>query len=356
MILELPTPASLFWGPELVQLYNDAYSSLLGPRHPGALGARFQDSWPEANASIFPWMQRVLERGETALIRRRLMPLRRFGLAEDAHFTFSFSPLRGSAGQISGILQLVTEVETMAKEAQLAQAAKMASLGELVAGVAHEINNPLAFAIGHVRTIGKNLDQLADGLGSEPPAAATEKWHRIGDRVGELRSGLERIRELVQRLRTFSRLDEGERKLVSIKESVQSVLTILQHRLSVDVRVILELGEPNEVRCYPSLLNQALMNLIANAIDAVDGSGTIHISSSATDGTYSIVVADDGPGIPDAIRERILEPFFTTKPAGHGTGLGLSITASIAKKHQGELELSARPEGGTIARFSFPLQ
>jgi two-component system NtrC family sensor kinase len=109
------------------------------------------------------------------------------------------------------------------------------------------------------------------------------------------------------------------------------------------------------VDCYASLLNQAIMNLVSNAIDAMAGGGVLRISTGSVDGLYSIVVTDCGPGIPAALRERVFEPFFTTKPVGQGTGLGLSITYSIVRKHQGTIELSEPPGGGASVAIRFPL-
>jgi two-component system NtrC family sensor kinase len=243
--------------------------------------------------------------------------------------------------------------ELQATQTQLVQSAKMASLGELVAGVAHEINNPLAFVVSHLETVRKSLDQLR----TDPePGHAEELWQRAHSRLTETELGLGRIRDLVLKLRTFSRLDEGERKLVSIAECIESVLTILGHRVKDRISVTTRVSPPEQLDCYPALLNQVLLNLIANSIDAIEGQGNITITAGGQDSDFVFTVADDGPGIPPALRERVLEPFFTTKPVGQGTGLGLSIAYSIIKKHEGTLELSDAPAGGTLATIRLPIR
>ena len=285
---------------------------------------------------------------------------------EDAKMALEFSnaELREVAGENARLAEQFraanVELQTAYTElktthAQLVQSAKMASLGELVAGVAHEINNPLAFVLSHLDTARRKLGQLEEELPSPLPESALQKWQLANERLGEIGPGLERIRELVVKLRTFSRLDEGERKCVSIRECVESVLTILGHRLKGRIQVETEFGEPDEVDCYASLLNQAVMNLVSNSIDAMADGGVLRISTGLQGALYSIVVTDSGPGIPSELRERVLEPFFTTKPVGQGTGLGLSITYSIVRKHQGTIELSEPPGGGTSIAIRFPI-
>ena len=147
-----------------------------------------------------------------------------------------------------------------------------------------------------------------------------------------------------------------ERKIVSMRESVQSVLTILDHRLNHGrIKITTELDEPDMLECYAGLFNQAVMNLVSNAIDAVDGEGDIRVASSVRDGTFELRVADNGCGVPSDIRERVFEPFFTTKPVGRGTGLGLSITHSIAERHGGTITLTPNGQRGTVATLRFPL-
>jgi two-component system, NtrC family, sensor kinase len=248
--------------------------------------------------------------------------------------------------------------ELQATQSQLVHAAKMASLGELVAGVAHEINNPLSFSLAHLATSRKILDKLQAEGGANVAATAAAQFERARTRLRESSIGLQRIQELVVKLRTFSRLDEGYRKHVSVRESVESVLKILEHRTNQGVVVEVSFGEPDVIECYPSLLNQAIMNLVANSIDATTGQdqALIEIRTGAEGGLYVIEVSDNGAGIPSEIRERVLEPFFTTKPVGEGTGLGLSITYSIVRKHGGTLELRAREGRGTSAVIRIPLE
>lgn len=244
--------------------------------------------------------------------------------------------------------------ELKSAQTQLVQSAKMASLGGLVAGIAHEINNPLAFSLSHLETAKKSLDRVEQALVEVTSAAAKEHWERAGARLREMTLGLERIRELVIKLRTFSRIDEGELKRVSITQSIESVLTILQHRMRGRITVERQYDAPEELECYPSLLNQAVMNLVANSIDAIPGTGTVRLSTSVSGGRYRIRVADSGAGIAPEHRDRLFEPFFTTKDVGAGTGLGLSITYAIVKKHRGDLTAEHPAEGGTAMTIELP--
>jgi two-component system NtrC family sensor kinase len=173
--------------------------------------------------------------------------------------------------------------------------------------------------------------------------------------MSEMHVGLTRIKELVEKLRTFSRLDEGEIKQVSVRDSIASVLMILGHRLQDRIQVATSFGEPDRIECYASLLNQAVMNLLTNAIDACGERGSIEISTGVEAGLYKISITDTGKGIPEELRHRVFDPFFTTKPIGQGTGLGLSIAYSIIEKHGGKLELQRAESGGTRAVIRLPL-
>lgn len=244
-------------------------------------------------------------------------------------------------------------------QTQLVQSAKMASLGELVAGVAHEINNPLAFATSHLRTARECLDRVGPTVASQLSGETGAAWDKARNRLGEMNLGLQRISELVNQLRTFSRLDEGERKTIDIAECLDSVLMILGHRLENVIQVARRLHGPARFDCYPGPLNLALLNLVTNAIDAIGekpngGKGNIVISTESREDKIAISITDDGMGIPPELQTRILEPFFTTKPVGKGTGMGLSIAYSIAQKHGGTLEIASTPKQGTTMTIVFP--
>jgi two-component system NtrC family sensor kinase len=244
--------------------------------------------------------------------------------------------------------------ELKTTQAQLVQSAKMASLGELVAGIAHEINNPLAFALSHIGTASRSLEKLEELSGPSLSIEGRAAWDRATTRLRETGIGLERIRDLVVKLRTFSRLDDGERQPANIRECVESVLMILTYRLKDRIEVETHFGPPDVIECYPGLLNQAILNILANSVDAIEGAGKITIVTGERADGYELSFQDSGPGIPAKLRDRVLEPFFTTKPVGQGTGLGLSICYSIVRKHRGSLVVDCPETGGTRVTILLP--
>jgi two-component system NtrC family sensor kinase len=238
-------------------------------------------------------------------------------------------------------------------QAKLVQAAKMASLGELVAGIAHEINNPLAFILAHQGTVERILGEVAAAPDSPD---SPRRLKKCGDRVGAMRMGLTRIQDLVLNLRKFSRLDEGERTLVHVPEAIETVLALIQHKLGDRIVVMRDFAGRPEIHCTPALLNQVVMNILGNAADAMPESGTITIETRSLPDTDIIRISDTGPGIPETLREKIFEPFFTTKPVGSGTGLGLAIAYSVVQAHSGTLSVEAAPGGGACFVIGIPRQ
>jgi two-component system NtrC family sensor kinase len=234
------------------------------------------------------------------------------------------------------------------------QAAKMASLGELVAGVAHEINNPLAFIQAHQGTVERLLNEIAAKLPSN--TGLERQVEKSRDRVGAMKLGLGRIQDLVLNLRRFSRLDEGDFQTINVPESIDTVLTLLGHKLGTRIDVRRRYEAVPDLYCSPALLNQVVMNIIGNAADAIPGTGAIDIEPSSDETTYTIRISDTGPGIPPELRERIFEPFFTTKPVGAGTGLGLAIAYSVVQAHKGTITVDSSASGGTSFTITIPRQ
>jgi two-component system NtrC family sensor kinase len=240
-------------------------------------------------------------------------------------------------------------------QAQLVQNEKMASLGQLVAGIAHEINNPLAFVVNNLFIVESGLDGLVPELEPLLSEPSLLKLRKARARLGEMKEGLDRVKELVLDLRTFSRMDEGEFKTVDVVETIDAVLLLLKHKMNGCIQVEKHYVAARTLYCYAGRLHQVLMNLIANAVDAIAGEGKIVITTSQTPENFLISVRDTGAGIPEEIRSRIFDPFFTTKPIGQGTGLGLAISYGIVQEHGGSIEVESEPGVGTEFIVKIPL-
>ncbi len=260
-------------------------------------------------------------------------------------------------------------------QAQIVQNAKMASLGRLAAGVAHELNNPVGFVLGNLELLGDDLSKLlrllkfyetAD-LNEDVSAGASEIKEEIkfGSTVNELESiisdcheGATRIRDIVQNLRTFSRLDEAEFKEIDIHEGIDSTVRML-HRYfgSGNISLVRDYGDIPKIEGFSGQLNQVWMNLLANAADSLSAKGgEIKITTRAKDGFVEVAIADTGRGIAPEHLENIFDPFFTTKPVGEGTGLGLSISFGVVERHLGNIEVSTELGKGTTFKVSLPVK
>jgi two-component system NtrC family sensor kinase len=185
--------------------------------------------------------------------------------------------------------------------------------------------------------------------------ASLEKMAKARARLGEMRQGLDRVKELVLDLRTFSRMDQGEFKTMDVVEAIESVLLLLKHKMNGRIEVERHYGPLKTLYCHAGPLQQVLMNLIANAGDAIAGQGRIVITTSQTPDTFLISVLDTGGGIPETIRRKIFDPFFTTKPVGQGTGLGLAISYGIVQDHGGSIEVQSEEGVGTQFVVKIPL-
>jgi len=247
-------------------------------------------------------------------------------------------------------------------QAQLVQSGKMASLGMLVAGVAHEINTPIGSISANTDLVKRAAEIVKKRIEAEDVPAELAEDQKLQRAVEILQQAsetellaCERISSIVKSLRNFARLDESEEKRVDLHEGIDSTLTLLAHELKKRVEVVKHYGDLPEVACFPSQLNQVFMNHLNNAILAMEGKGTITITT-ARDGDHVVLrFADTGMGISPENLERIFDPGFTTKGVGVGTGLGLSICYRILQDHQGTIEVSSEVGNGTEFAVRLPI-
>lgn len=239
-------------------------------------------------------------------------------------------------------------------QAHLVHSEKMAGLGQLVAGIAHEINNPLAFVMNNIFVVQETLKALADQASLLPPEMAA-RLAKSRSRIADAHDGATRVSELVTKLRTFSRLDEGTLKTINVHESIESVLLFLRHKMEGRIEVERNYGDVNTLTCFAGELNQVIMNVVANAIDAIEGPGRITLTTAQENGHFVIRVRDTGKGIPENIRDKIFDPFFTTKPVGSGTGLGLAISYGVMRAHRGAMTFTSALGQGTEFTLTIPV-
>jgi signal transduction histidine kinase len=254
-------------------------------------------------------------------------------------------------------------------ESQLVQAEKLSSLGRLVAGVAHEINNPLAFVLNNVAVLRRDLAHLVTLLElyrqADPVLAAHDSallasietaaeegdlaylLESLDSLVARSAEGLKRIQRIILDLRSFARLDESDLKEVDLNEGIQNTALLIGGRAEAQgVKLVLDLAPLAPVSCYPARINQVVLNLLTNALDACPDGGTVTVRTRPAAAGVEIHVVDTGSGIDPSIRDKIFDPFFTTRPVGRGTGLGLSISYAIVQEHGGRIDVDSTPGRG----------
>jgi len=267
-------------------------------------------------------------------------------------------------------------------QVQLVQAEKMSSLGELVAGISHEINTPLWYLISNATVLQERFEVLSDFCAiAEKMVEAVKAREGIKDAVGrglidmqkmlkdgmrddideakdllqDSVEGLEELTELAQSLKDFSRLDRAQRGDFNVHEGLDKALLIAKNRLKNKATIHKHYGEVPTIHCSPSQINQIFLNLLTNAADAIEESGEIVIQTAADDRRVRVSISDTGAGIPDELMAKIRDPFFTTKEVGKGTGLGLSIVDQIVTSHGGELLIESEQGKGTTVTIVLPM-
>lgn len=270
-------------------------------------------------------------------------------------------------------------------QSQLVDSEKMASIGQLTAGIAHEINNPINFVTSNVKPLRMDIKDILDVINLYGKVGANEKKEEIMSQLKEVEAyknkididfvieevnmlidgideGAQRTAEIIRSLRNFSRLDEDDLKFADINEGLVSTITILNNRIKNNVTINKSFGSIPEIECYPGKLNQLFMNIITNGLDAVKEKhgddpekAILNISTQLVENEIEVRIEDNGSGIPDAVKNKIFDPFFTTKDVGHGTGLGLSIVHKIIKKHNAKIEVNTKEGEGTAFIIHLPL-
>jgi two-component system NtrC family sensor kinase len=273
------------------------------------------------------------------------------------------------------LLQLEkTHAELKSTQAQLLQSEKMRALGQMVAGVAHEINNPLGFARNNFIFLSEKLPALQALFTryaslkknatsgdlraieqAEQRAGIDYLWDDFNDAVQEGLEGINRIREIVLSLLNFSRLDEAEVKEADLNEGLRSTIRLLQASCKDRIQIEESYGAIPKTFCHPGELNQVFLNLLTNSVQAIEGPGQIQVATNNSDGRIRIQISDSGKGMDPQTLSKLGEPFFTTKPVGAGVGLGLAVSFGIIQRHKGTIHFESRPGSGTVVVIDLPI-
>jgi len=273
-------------------------------------------------------------------------------------------PLHDNQGLVSGLAAISQDVteQHLARE-QLVQSDKLAAIGTLAAGVAHEINNPIGFISSNLGTMKKYLSKVTGYLkdigidSTENADSLKDILDDFGDAIDESIEGADRVRKIVADLKSFSRVDKSEMEMVNINIGLESTLNIVWNELKYTCVVEKDLGDIPDLYCLPNQLNQVFLNLLVNAGHAINGDdGKIVIKTWADDKSINVSIKDNGSGIPRNTLGKIFEPFFTTKEVGRGTGLGLSLTYDIVKKHGGVIDVESEVGIGSTFTLRLPIE
>jgi PAS domain S-box-containing protein len=339
---------------------NDAFSAFVGLPLDQIIGKNSDELFSPEIAAVLNANDELIISGKRQILISEEEIKDRNG---ESHYTTTTNvPLYDfddSVMGIAGITQDVTEHRNSRQ--QLIQSDKLAAIGTLAAGVAHEINNPIGYVSSNLNTMSKYLKKLGEHLEKESPHDERDRIAEIlidfEDAINESIEGAGRVRKIVADLKSFSRIDRTERELADINEGIRSTLNIVWNELKYKCQVEQELSDLPDIYCIPNQLNQVFMNLLVNAGQAIDKApGIINIKTWGDERNIYISIKDNGMGIKKENKEKVFEPFFTTKDVGKGTGLGLSLSYDIIKKHNGRIDINSEVGIGTEFIITLPLE
>ncbi|WP_043238378.1 ATP-binding protein [Stutzerimonas azotifigens] len=300
------------------------------------------------------------------------------GLVHYALVMYDTSAIARSSAQLEAALsalskkqaeqhQLLKKLETA--NSQLLQSEKLAAIGQLAAGVAHEINNPIGYVFSNLKSLGGYVRDMLRIIDAVDSASSLDELRQLkinleyeyirGDveaLITESEDGIDRVKRIISALKDFSHIEEEEFRLADLHRGLDTTLNVVNNELKYKAEIVKEYGELPDVECIPSQINQVVMNLLVNAAHAIEQFGRISLRTASDDDWAWIEVEDTGLGIDPKLMNRIYEPFFTTKPVGKGTGLGLALSYSIVQKHHGRIEVQSELGKGTRFRVWLPLR
>lgn len=375
----LPTAVFLLDDKGRIVHMNLAGAQMLDPK--ATSGGHYYSS-PEKRI-LFPWLVEELARFRESGEEHEYESQIYLGEKRTCQVLARFRPMQDISQRYLGTVVILKDItakrraeeELKQVQSHLVQQEKMASIGQLAAGVAHEINNPIGFISSNLGSLSKYVDRLvefiaaedlaisnADVLGTEQICELRKKLkidyiaNDARQLIAESLDGAARVRRIVQDLKTFSRVDQADCTLADLNETLETTINIAWNEIKYVAVLNREYSKIPLLKCYPQQLNQVFLNLLVNAAQAVGGHGTITVRTLSDTENIYVAVADTGGGIPAEVLPRIFEPFFTTKDVGKGTGLGLSISYGIIKNHGGKIEVQSEIGKGTTFTVSIPLK
>jgi len=280
----------------------------------------------------------------------------RTALERRSPVSISTAPLFDKRGELLGLVLVVRDLrEVVGLRSRLVTSGRLAAVGELAAGIAHEINNPIAFIHANLNQLQRHWKQVGSTLQAASADRDSAAMLSEGEElVAESLEGIDRIAAIVRDIRGFSHAGRAQRSVADPRPLVESALRMAAPQLGSRVRVEKELSPVPGIHCAPQEIQQVLLNLVLNARQAIDGEGTIAVAVRGEGNQVVLCVEDNGCGIPAELIDRIFDPFFTTKSVGEGTGLGLAISYEIVRRHGGEIEVESAPGRGSVFRVRLP--